>query len=76
MRINLLFIFEEKIDRDARNERKEKKNGKFVKFFLFLTFIYKILYFRHRSDLLPVIKKDEVYRYKTSTRIIARATKR
>lgn len=25
MRISLLFIFEEKIDRDARNERKEKK---------------------------------------------------
>lgn len=71
------FIFEEEIDRNTRNERKEKKKWKiFVKFFLFLTFIYKILYFRHRSDLLPVIKKDEVYRYKTSTRIIARATKR
>lgn len=36
-----------------------------MKFFLFLTSIYNFLYFRHRFDLLSVIKEDEVYRYKT-----------
>lgn len=58
-------------------EKKKKNNGKSLwNFFLFLTSINKILYFWHRSDLLSVIREDEVYRYKTSTRIIARATKR
>lgn len=75
MQINL-FSKKRSIAIREMKEKKKKKWKIFVKFFLFLTFIYKILYFRHRSDLLPVIKKDEVYRYKTSTRIIARATKR
>lgn len=68
MQIHLLFIFEKKkntIDRDARNERKEKKKKIMENlceiFFLFLTSINKILYFRHRSDLLSVIREDEVY---------------
>lgn len=34
-------------------------------FFISHVDIYKFLYFRHRFDLLSVIKEDEVYRYKT-----------
>lgn len=44
---SLLFIFEEKIDRDARNERKEKKNnGKSSRnFFYFLHLNIKLYIF-------------------------------
>lgn len=39
MRISLLFIFEEKIDRDARNERKEKKITENLHEIFFISYI-------------------------------------
>lgn len=57
-------------------EKKKKIMENLCEIFFYFLLINKILYFWHRSDLLSVIREDEVYRYKTSTRIIARATKR